>query len=86
MIDRDTLNHVNPTDVGHATMALADRLQDIPREVGLVGIAALFLFVCEHLRAQPQDVFTVTKNMLAESLDGVNPELTAARLYVENEI
>lgn len=86
MIDNDKLTNAPPKDVAQATMMLVDRLQNYPAAIQSVAAAVLFLSVCKVHRLQPQDVFTVTGNMMADTIHGERPEFRALRLYTQHEL
>jgi hypothetical protein len=86
LIDNDKLNSADPKKVGHAVMHMADRLQAFQPETQVIAAAAFFLFLAERHRVPAQDAFTITKNLLASSLDGTQPELGAAQDYVRHEL
>lgn len=76
-----------PSDrVAKAAMALIDRLQNYPAAIQSVAVAALFLTVCNVHGAEPQDVFTAAKNMMADTIHGERPEFRALRLYAKHEL
>ena len=67
-------------------MALADRLQTFPKEIQSTAAAIQFLQVCRINRIEPQTVFTVVGNMMADTVHGERPEWKALRMYCENEL
>lgn len=77
---------VEPRQVGLLAMRLADRSQDFPPEPQAVAAAYYFLLLCERYKLQPQDVFTITKNLLASSEAQFSHELRAVKDYVEHEL
>jgi hypothetical protein len=82
----DTMTNAPPKDVAQATMRLVDKLQHSPAAIQSVAAAALFLTVCKVHRLAPQDVFTVTGNMMADTIHGERTEFKALRLYAEHEL
>lgn len=80
------LSNVSPSDTASAAMVCADRLQDFPPHVQTAAVCALFLTLCRVHRANAQDVFTITTNLMADPIAGQREEFRALGLYVENEL
>ena len=85
MINNDKINNADSERVAKATMALLSRLQDFPEHEQVLASAALFLTISEHHRQQPQQVFTVTKNLMFGK-ERMKPEFAALLDYVKYEI
>jgi hypothetical protein len=86
MLNRDRFNNADQQQSAVAAMTVIDRLQNFPAEQQLVGLAATFLFVCEHFGIPAQDAFTVTKNVINDTDSKLIPEFRAVREYVRNEL
>lgn len=84
--NRDNLNNASPKDVTQAVYSLVDDLQMSKPHIQAAAVAVLFLVVADLYRVQPQDVFTVVKNLLADPIHGEAPELRALRLYAKHEL
>ena len=82
----DKLNNASQSDSGSAAMTVIDRLQSFQPGPQVVGLAAAFLFVCEHYGVAPQEAFTVTKNMMNDADRKLVPEFRAVKMYVEKEL
>lgn len=85
-LQRDKLNNCSLQDGAIAAMTVIDRLQNFRPEQQVVGAAAAFVAICEHLNVELQDVMTVTKNMIADARRRKLPEFDAVDLYVRNEL
>lgn len=74
---------------GSAAMAVIDALQhhaESDKGAQSVGLCAAFLLLTERLGLEPQDVFTVTKNLLAQAVGPRAKDFEAVRLYLQNEV
>lgn len=84
---RDQLNNASLPACASAAMTVVDRLQqNFQAAPQVVGLAAAFLFLCEHYGVEPQDAFTVTKNVIAGADKAKLPEFRAVREYIQKEI
>jgi len=86
MFNRDLMVNALSKDVAQAAMRLVDRLQNYPAPIQSVSVAALFLTVCQVHGVQPQDVFTVAKNMMADTIHGQRDEFRALQMYAKHEL
>lgn len=84
MINTDKLNNADAEQVARAGIAILDRMQNYPQHIQPLALCAAFLVTAEHLRIPPQDLFTVTKNMMTEEENIA--EFKAVRDYVKYEI
>jgi hypothetical protein len=84
MLNRDDMNSVGVRDAATSTMAIIDRIQDMPAPVQIVAITAAFKLLVERYNIPPQDVFTVADNVMNHA-DGRRVEFDAVRMYLENE-
>jgi hypothetical protein len=85
MIDPDKINNADSEKVAKATFTILDRIQHFPAHEQVLASAALFLVMAEHHKVQPQDVFTVTKNLMFEKTR-MKAEFAALLDYVRYEI
>lgn len=85
MLNRDEMNSVGVRDAATSTMAIIDRIQDMPAHVQVVAMTAAFKLLVERYNISPQDVFTVADNVMNHA-DGRRVEFDAIRMYMENEI
>lgn len=83
-INRDLINNASADHVSRAGIDILDRMQNHPQHIQPVALAAAFLTIADHLRVPPQDLFTVTRNMMAEEENIA--EFKALRDYVKYEI
>jgi len=85
-VNRDKMINAPSEAVAQAAMQCVDRLQHHPAAIQSVAAAAVFLEVCHAHRVQPQDVYTVATNMMADTIHGQRPEFRALRLYTKHEL
>lgn len=81
----DALNNAPIEEVTLTAFKIVDAIQGDRPEHRASAAAMIFLLLCEEFGATPQEVFTVTKNMMASELSGANEHYVALRMYVENE-
>jgi hypothetical protein len=84
-LNYDGLVNAPAKEVAEAGFSVIDALQKFPPHTRASATAAVFLLLCEEFRAQPQDVFTATKNLLASKDAGQSDHIAALRLYVTHE-
>lgn len=85
-MNHDAMINAPVQDVVAATMKLVDRLQDFDKAIQSVAACILFKLVCEVHGLNPQDVFTVAGNMLADTVHGERPEWKALRFYTKLDL
>jgi hypothetical protein len=85
MLNRDDMNCVGVREAATSTMAIIDRIQDMPSHVQVVAITAAFKLLMERYDMPPQDAFTVADNVMNHA-DGRRVEFAAVRAYMENEL
>ncbi len=81
----DNMANADPVQVARSAMTCLDRLQDFAPAEQVMGAAALFLCLAEHLNVPAQDVFTYTKNLMLGA-DGKRSEFRAITDYCANEL
>ncbi|MGH0299334.1 MULTISPECIES: hypothetical protein [Sinorhizobium] len=84
-LNRDTLNMAAPVNVARASLTVLDRLQDFEPEIQIMGAAAVFLELAEHLGIPPQEAFAATKNLINGD-DGKRVEFRAIAAYLQGEL
>ncbi len=84
-LNRDTLNMAAPVNVARAAMTVLDRLQDFDPEIQIMGAAAVFLELAEHIGIPAQEAFSATKNLINGD-DGKRHEFRAITAYLQGEI
>jgi hypothetical protein len=78
--------NAHPERCAQATYRCVSRLQDYPAHEQCIAAALLFLQVCRVQGAEPQDVMTITKNMIRDERNGTLIHFKALDSYVENEL
>lgn len=86
MFNRDQFNNANPYSVAQVSLGIADVAQKHRAPENIIGAAYFFLLICKRYGVDPQDAFTVTKNLLAHGVAQRNPALIATQMFVENDI
>lgn len=80
----DVMNMAAPRDVARASMQTLNGLQDHRPEIALMGAAAVFLQLAEHIGIPAQEAFTATKNLINGD-DGKRVEFLAIDDYMKGE-
>lgn len=83
-MNRDRFNNVSLPVTCNASFAIINALQDYQPDVQMAAITAVFLLATAHHGVEPQDAFTVTKNVMS-SADKCRPEFLAVRDYMQGE-
>lgn len=83
--NRDVMNSAQPSAVSTVALSVLNVLQDSRPEVQVMGAAAVFLFLAEHLQVPAQDVFSATKNLINDQ-DGKRVEFRAVEEYLKGEL
>lgn len=82
----DLINNANAADAAQAAMAVIDRLQNFPPHLQAHGLGVAFIALADHWSINLQDLFTATKNMIADPIDGHRPEFKAVQRYINEEL
>lgn len=82
--NRDQLNNASADRVSRAGIEILDRMQNHPAHIQPLALCAAFLTLADHYRVPPQDLFTATRNMMAEEENIA--EFKALRDYIRYEI
>lgn len=85
--DRDLITNIDRGQAAQASFAVIDRLQQLPKQHRVAGAAIAFLLIAEHLEVEPQDAFTIVKNVMRDPQDGMSRanQFRAIQEYLENE-
>lgn len=83
--DYDAFNSAPIEEVAKAAFRIVSEVQGERPETRAAAAAMVFLLLCDEFKTPPQDVFTSTKNMMANAGDGFNAHYAALRMYVANE-
>ena len=81
----DALNNAPLEEVALTAFQIINAVQSDRPEHRAAAAAMVFLLLCQEFGANPQDVFTATKNMMASDEDGANPHYAALTLYIHHE-
>ncbi|MGN6548398.1 MAG: hypothetical protein ACTHJ3_00675 [Pararhizobium sp.] len=84
-LNRDVMNTASPRLVAMASMQTLNGLQDFRPEVQIMGAAAVFLQLADHLGIPAQEAFTATKNLINGD-DGKRVEFRAIDDYMKGEL
>lgn len=84
-LNRDVMNMAAPRDVAMASMGVLNSIQDHRPEIQIMGAAAVFLSLADHLGIPAQEAFTATKNLINGD-DGKRAEFRALDAYMEGEL
>jgi hypothetical protein len=88
LVDRDKLNMASKANVAAACVSVFDRIQGWSRENQLLALAASFVLLADASNIPAQDVFTASKNLMADPLtqSGMSPQFQAMRFYLNTEV
>ena len=88
LVDRDRMNHASKRDVAATCVRVFDRLQGYAREKQLLGLACSFILLCEASGIPAQDVFTASKNLMADPMTqtGLAPQFQAMRYHLNTDV
>jgi hypothetical protein len=81
----DEMNMADPVLVGRASMTVIDAVQDLHPKDQVLGMAATFLLLCDRYNVMPQDIFTISQNVM-NGVDGKRPEFRAVKSYLAGEV
>lgn len=84
-INRDVMNMAGPVEVARASMTTLNALQDFRPEIQILGAAAVFLSLADHLGIPAQEAFAATTNLINDD-NGKRPEFQAISAYLEGEL
>lgn len=84
-INRDVMNMAGPGEVARASMTTLNALQDFRPEIQILGAAAVFLSLADHLGIPAQEAFAATKNLINDD-NGKRSEFFAIGAYLEGEL
>lgn len=88
LVDRDKLNSARQSEVANACVSVFDRIQGWTREKQLLALAAAFVLLADASGIPAQDVFTASKNLMADPLTqtGLAPQFQAMRFHLNTEV
>ena len=84
-IDQDKFNSANPVRVGHSAMSMIDAAQDYEPEYQVLGMAMVFLQLCDRFDLQPANTFLTVQNIM-NGVAGERPEYGAVKDYLAAEL
>ena len=84
-LNRDLMNQIGVKTAATSTMAVIDRLQDMPAHVQLVALTAAYKLMTERFNISPHDVFAVADNVMHHA-DGRRVEFAAIADYLREEL
>lgn len=73
-------------EVTQAGFELINALQAHEPHIQAHAAAAVFLLLCKQHRIEPQDVFTIVKNLMASEVAGHSHQYRAMEAYVQHEL
>lgn len=88
LVDRDKLMNAPRSKVADICVALFDRIQGLPKELQILGLAAAFLLTADASRIPAQEAFSAVKNLMASPLttSGLDLQFQAMRYHLETEL
>ena len=88
LVDRDKLNMANREDVAATCVRIFDRIQGMGKEKQLLGLACSFILLAEAAGIPAQDVFTASKNLMADPMTqtGRAPQFQAMRFHLDTDV
>lgn len=88
MIDRDRLNSAPRGPVAKAMVNLFSTLQQLPKEIQLLALAAAFSLMIDVTKLPPQDAHTAVKNLMRDEANPTRmaPQFDAMRFHLETEL
>lgn len=88
LVDRDRLMNASRNKVADTCVHIFDRIQGLPKELQVLGLAAAFLLTADASRIPAQDAFTAVKNLMANPLtaSGLDLQFQAMKFHLETEL
>lgn len=80
----DAMGGANSAAVGTSLYSVLDAIQTKDREVQILGVAALFLLMCQQWNVEPASVLRITDNILTKNQE--MPQFQAAAEYIRQEL
>lgn len=85
--NRDRMANAPRQRVAAMAMTVIDGAQRFEKAVQPLGMAAAFILLCEQLKVNPQDAFTMANNVMINAETGNRtPEFRAVREYIKHEV
>lgn len=88
LVNRDKMNMASKQEVANACVSIFDRIQEWSREKQLLALAASFVLLADASGIPAQDVFTASKNLMADPMTqtGLAPQFQAMRYHLNTEV
>lgn len=88
LVNRDKIMFASKTDVANACVSIFDRIQEWSREKQLLALAASFVLLADASGIPAQDVFTTSKNLMADPMTstGLAPQFQAMKFHLNTEV
>lgn len=88
LVNRDKLNSASKKEVANACVSVFDRIQGWGREKQLLALASAFVLLASALGIPAQDVFTASKNLMADPMTstGLAPQFQAMRFHLNTDV
>lgn len=84
-LNRDLMNHLSTQAVARDSIAILDRLQDMPSERQIVALASVYRLMTERFDISPHDLHTIADNIMNHA-QGRRVEFEAVAAYMEGEL
>lgn len=88
LVDRDKLNSASRATVAATTVRIFDRIQDFPKEVQVLSIAAAFLLAAEASGVSPQEAWQAVSNIMRDPTHatGRHAKFAAMLYHLKTEV
>ena len=88
LVDRDALLNESSAETASTCVSLFDRIQGLPKSRQLMGLACAFALMCDASGLQPQDVFSASRNLMADRMttSGMKPHFEAMKFHLSTDI
>lgn len=77
--------NVPSEDVGQAALGIIGSVEHLKPEVQIMALAVSFLFLSQHLKTEPADIYTYVSNLINRRWNNV-PEIRAVKDYITYEV
>lgn len=88
LLDPLALGNADKQKVTRACVKVFDRIQQWKPEEQAIALACSFLILCRAMKVEPQDVFTVSQNLMYDPVNAnrVDHRFDAMRWHLENQV
>lgn len=88
LVDRDRLNMADKRSVARTCVDIFSAIQSKAREKQLLALACSFILLCEASGIPAQDVFSASKNLMADPMTstGLQPQFGAMRYHLQTDV